>query len=329
MIHIFDAPAVRLGILSLLLLLGGAGRGLAAESGASHYSPGAYGDFLMAYIPGPGLSVRNDLVYQTGHLDGALKGGKAYAGIDQTIVMDVATFTAMFEAPAIGGFLGLGFGVPFIVHEHVTGDVVADYRIRDRRTSTDAWGRMDFDGSGDRGGVSDIFVMPIMAGWNFGECHLTLTPMVFLPTGFYDKNSLTSLGMNYFTFDGNVAFTWFAKERYELSLNAGYMINTENAATRYLSGNQFHLDWTLAYHVNTSLAFGAVGYCLAQTTPDTGRGAALGAFYSSGAGVGPAVTATLPVLGKEISFIAKWLHGVSAEHSFLGETAYCSFIMSF
>jgi len=31
--------------------------------------------------------------------------------------------------------------------------------------------------------------------------------------------------------DGNVAFTWLHKQQYELSFNAGYMINTENAAT--------------------------------------------------------------------------------------------------
>ncbi|EFL50747.1 conserved hypothetical protein [Solidesulfovibrio fructosivorans JJ]] len=318
-----------LGILSLSCAPGLSGTARAAESGASHYSQGAYGDFLMAFIPGPGFALRSDTIYQSGHMDGTLKGGRVYAGLDQTMTLNVTTISRMFEVPAIGGFLGLGFGVPVIFNEHVTGDVTADYRARSRRAGLDAARQLHRGGDGDRGGLSDIFFMPVMAGWNFGECSLTVTPMVFLPTGYYDKNALTSLGMNYVTFDGNLAFTWLAKKRYELSFNAGYMINTENPATHYLSGNQFHLDWTLAYHVNERLAFGAVGYVLAQTTPDTGTGATMGGFYSSGTGLGPAVTATLPIGGKDFTFVAKWLHGLCAEHSFRGETVYGSLLLSF
>lgn len=114
---------------------------------------------------------------------------------------------------------------------------------------------------------------------------------------------------------GNVAFTWFHKQQYELSFNNGYMINTENIPTHYLSGIQFHLDWTLAYYVNASLALGALGHLFAPTTPDTGKGADIGGFFSSGVGIDPAVTATLPVCGKDLAFVAKWLYGVSVAHS--------------
>ena len=54
-----------------------------------------------------------------------------------------------------------------------------------------------------------------------------------------------------------------------------------------------------------------------------------GWIFSSGAGLGPAVAATLPVCGRDLTFVAKWLHGVSAAHSFLGETVYASLIVSF
>ena len=327
--RLYRSAAVIAGILPLLLFPWLAGSALAVEGGASHYTQGAYGDFLMAYIPGAGLSVRNDTVSQSGHMGGTLKGGRVYAGIDQTTVMNFTTVTGLFEVPAIGGFLGLGFGVPLIVNEHVSGDAAIDYRSRSRQTGLDVAHQLDFGGSGDRGGLSDLYVMPVIAGWNFGECHLTVTPMLFLPTGYYSKSALANLGLNYVTFDGNVAFTWLGKRGYELSLNAGYMINTENMTTRYLSGNQFHLDWTLAYHFNARLAFGAVGYLLAQTTPDSGPGANMGGFFSSGAGLGPAVTATVPIAGKDVTFVAKWLHGLGATRSFLGETVYGSLILSF
>ncbi len=319
----------RIGVPPLLFFLWLPGAALAAEGGASHYMQGAYGDFLMAYVPDPGFSVRNDSVFLSAHMGGALKGGRLYAGLDQTSVMNITTVTGMFEVPAMGGFLGLGFGLPFIVNEHVTGDAAADYGARSRRTGLTSVHHVAFGGGGDRGGLSDIFLMPLIANWTFGECHLTVMPMVFLPTGYYSASSLTSLGMNYASFDGNVAFTWLHDERYELSLDAGYMINTENMATRYVSGNQIHVDWTLAYHVNEGLALGAVGYLFAQTTPDSGPGASLGGFYSSGAGIGPAISCAAPLWGNDFTVETKWLHGLGASHSFLGETVYGSLLLAF
>lgn len=135
--------------------------------------------------------------------------------------------------------------------------------------------------------------------------------------------------MNYATFDANVAFTWLSESKIEFSVNAGYMINTENLETHYLSGNQIHADWTLAYHVNQRLALGAVGYAVAQTTPDSGKGATLGGFYSSGVGIGPAATYMFPVGGKDVAVTAKWLHGLGGGHSFVGDSIYTSFSMKF
>lgn len=312
-----------------LLLLAAARPALAVEGGASHYIQGAYGDFLMGLIPAPGFSVRNDTFYQSGHMSGTAKGGKIYAGLDESMVMNITKLSYVFDVPAMGGFLGLGLGVPVIINEHITGDVAANYSRKSRATGLDTPHHLEYGGGGDRGGLSDLFLMPVIAGWNFGECHLAVMPIVFLPTGYYDKNKLTNLGMNYTTFDGNVAFTWLGKAGFEVSVNAGYMINTENITTKYTSGNQLHVDWTAAYHVNQRLALGAVGYLLTQTTPDTGSGANLGSFYSSGTGIGPAVTYTVPVAGKDVMLIAKWLHGIGSTHSFLGDSVFASFALKF
>ncbi|QLA17229.1 SphA family protein [Desulfolutivibrio sulfoxidireducens] len=324
--------AVGLIILSATLALSlalGAGPARAVEGGASHYITGAYGDFLMGYIPGPGLFIRNDTFYQSAHMDSTFKGGKIYAGIDETMVMNITKLSYLFDVPAMGGFLGIGVGVPIIINEHITGEVSADYTLRSRQTGIDQPHSLDIDGGGDRGGLSDIFIMPVIAGWNLGECHLVVSPIIFLPTGYYNPDKLTNLGMNYLTFDGNVAFTWLSKSGFELSVNAGYMVNTENMTTGYLSGNQIHADWTLACHVNDRFALGAVGYLLAQTTPDSGEGATMGGFASSGTGIGPIVTYTLPVAGKDVMLVAKWLHGLGATNSFLGDSIYGSFAMTF
>ena len=301
----------------------------AAEGGVSHYILGAYGDFLMGYIPASGFYVRNDAFYQSAHMDQSLKGGRAFAGIDSSMAMNITKLSYLFDVPAMGGFLGVGVGVPFIINEHIAGDLAADWDHKSRTTGLETPHHLAYGGGGDRGGLSDIFLMPVIAGWNFGECHLVVSPIVFLPTGYYNPKKLTNLGMNYASFDGNVAFTWLSKKRFELSVNAGYMINAENATTKYLSGNQLHVDWTAAYHVNERLALGAVGYLVAQTTPDSGPGATMGSFYSSGTGIGPAATYAIPVGGKDVMLIAKWLHGLGATHSFLGDTVYASFAVKF
>jgi len=325
------AFAVRLVLFAALTVWAffSPGPALATESGTSHYIQGAYGDFLMAYIPGQGLSIRNDTLYQSAHMDNTLRGGRVFAGLDESMVMNITRATYLFDVPAMGGFLGAGVGLPFIVNEHISGDLAADYTRRSRTTGLDEEHQLHIGGGGDRGGLSDVFLMPVIAGWNFGECHLVLSPVIFLPTGYYNSKKLTNLGMNYATFDGNVAFTWLSPHGPEISINAGYMINTENIPTRYVSGNEVHVDWTAAMHLGERFAVGAVGYLYAQTTPDTGPGATMGANMSSGTGIGPAVTYTLPVGKKDVMLIAKWLHGLGATNSFLGDTVYGSFAIAF
>lgn len=301
----------------------------AVEGGASHYIQGAYGDFLMGYIPAAGFYARNDTIYQAAHIDGALKGGRVYAGLDVYSVMNLTKLTYIFDVPAINGFLGVGAGVPIFVNLHVSGSASASYVSRSNPAGVPLPDQLNIGGYGNRGGLSDLFFMPIIAGWNFGECHLAVMPIVFLPTGYYNSKKLTNLGMNYASFDGNVAFTWLSKKMFELSINAGYMINTENPETHYLSGNLLHVDWTAAYHFNQRFALGATGYLLTQTTPDTGSGAKMGSFECSGTGIGPVATYTVPIAGKDLMLIGKWIHGLGATHSFLGDTLYGSLAIKF
>lgn len=293
----------------------------ATEGGTSHYIQGAYGDFLMGLIPGEGFYVRNDTIYMAQSLKQAFKGGYVYGQLNAYTVLNLTKLSYVADVPAIGGLLGLAVGVPVIINTNVGGNV----NIFDPRGKGHSFSKT---GDGNRGGLSDIFITPV-AAWSFGECHLALMPTVFLPTGYFDKKVLTNLGMGYFSFDGNVAFTWLSKKGYEISLNAGYMINSENTATKYLSGNQFHLDWTAAYHYNERFAFGAVGYVVAQTTPDSGKGATMGPYNSSSTGIGPLVSYTTPVFGKDVSFIAKWIHDIGGQNRLTGDVIYGSFAVKF
>ena len=142
----------------------------AAEGGTSHYIQGAYGDFLMGYIPAPGFYVRNDTVYQAGHIDGTLKGGLVYAKLNVASFLNLTKLSYMFDVPAMNGFLGVGGGIPVLLNLHVSGNASIRLPIPNPKS---------IGGSGNRGGLSDVFVMPVIGGWNFGECHIVVMPIVF------------------------------------------------------------------------------------------------------------------------------------------------------
>lgn len=313
---------VVLALAALVFFLASGNLARALESGTSHYIQGAYGDYVMGLIPGEGLYLRNDFIYMSQTLGQSLKGGSVYGKVNAYTAIDLVKLSYIFDVPAIGGYAGLGIGLPFILNTNVSGTL----NVNDPRSRNRGFSKTD---DSSRGGLSDIFLMPLILGWNFGECHLSLLPIVFLPTGYYDKTVLTNLGMNYLSFDANMAFTWLSKTGVEVSFNAGYMINAENQATNYLSGNQFHLDATAAFHFSERFALGVVGYVVAQTTPDSGKGATLGSYMSSGVGIGPTAIYTAPIFGKDVSFIAKWLHDLGGENRLKGDALYGSVAMKF
>ena len=133
---------------------------LAVEGGTSHYIQGAYGDFLMGYLPAAGFYARNDTIYQAGHIDGALKGGRVYAGLDVHSVVNLTKLTYMFDVPAMNGFLGVGLGVPVIVNLHVSGDASATYSSRSNPTGLLLPDQKSIGGSGNRGGCPTSFSYP-------------------------------------------------------------------------------------------------------------------------------------------------------------------------
>lgn len=316
--------------LCLALAVPGASAALAMEGGVSHYIQGAYGDFMMGYVPGPGPYLRNDTFFQSArNSDFSLKGGRVYGEMQNQMFMNLTKLSYMTEVPAIGGLMGMGVVIPVIFNESITGSISADYVRGSYRTKQFREGHIEKAGGGERGGLSDVILMPLIMAWNLGECHIMVSPLVYLPTGYYNPHILTNLGMNYLSFDGNVAFTWLSHTGLELSFNAGYMLSTQNEATQYQSGQEFHFDWTAAFHPTERLSFGAVGYLYAQTTPDTGSGARLGAYMSQSAGIGPAISYAATLGGVNVLLESKWLHDVAAQNRMTGDMVYGSFAVKF
>ena len=109
----------------------------------------------------------------------------------------------------------------------------------------------------------------------------------------------------------------------------GYGYNTENEDTDYHSGDAVHLDFVLNQFFTESFAIGIIGYFYKQIGADSGDGALLGSFKGEGAGIGPAIYYSKEISGKDVYFIAKWMHDYHAEKRVEGDYVYASFALSF
>ena len=291
----------------------------AMEGGVSHYIPGTYGDFYIGYIPEAGFSIRNDFLYQSIQVNGTAMAGNAYGHIDDDLLLNITKLNWLFDAPAIKGFIGFGIGIPIAFNEHITGSLAINDNGSDMREA----------GGGNRGGLSGHLsraAHPWLEHRRLPCPHITGR---LSATGYYASDTITNLGLNYVSFDMNVGFTWLNRNGYEISCNLGYTTSTKNEATDYQSGDEFHLDWTLAYHPNEQLSLGLVGYVYAQTTPDKGDGAVFGSYMSSAEGLGPAIGYTLPIAGEDVSLLLKWIHDTGANHRLSGDLVCFSFSFEF
>ena len=160
--------------------------------------------------------------------------------------------------------------------------------------------------------------------------HFTFAEYIVTPTSNYDSDDLANTGLNYWTFDTDVAVTYLNMETgQDYSMNIGYNYNTENKDTDYQTGQELHIDLMINQFLSESWAIGIHGFYLKQLTGDSGDGAVLGDFKAEASGIGPAVLWTTEINGQEVSFIAKWLHEFDVERRMEGDHVFASFVMGF
>jgi hypothetical protein len=122
--------------------------------------------------------------------------------------------------------------------------------------------------NGSDAGIGDITIDPIILGWHFGKnLHLIAGLDINTPTGQYDRTSAVNVGRNYFEFEPVLAFTYLHDQGFEASIKLMYDFNTENKATDYQSGQEFHFDYIIGQHYRNWM-FGVGGQLYQQTTDD-------------------------------------------------------------
>jgi hypothetical protein len=301
--------------ISILLLSMNAVSVQAAEGGYSNYIPGTYGDFAAAVEPPSKFTVRNDIFYYQADGDGSVRSGLLEADAELELIVDFLTLLYKPDVEIIGANYAFGVFIP-IVHA----DIDTSIQL----------GGLQVKRQDDVFGLGDVTLIPGMLFWNRGNFHFTIAEYIVMPTGSYDSDDLANVGLNYWTFDTDVAATYLnQKTGQDYSINIGYNYNTENSDTDYQTGQELHIDYMINQFLSESWAIGIHGFYLKQITGDSGDGAILGDFKAEAAGIGPAVLWNTKISGQEVSFIAKWLHEFHAERRLEGDHVFVSFAMSF
>ncbi len=245
----------------------------ATENGGSNYLPGFYGDFEMGTMP-------KDKGFYFNNMFSAYQDPKAVTG-------------TLLELP----------GIMYVTDQHIWGgdyafgiwpalQVVKDNTIANNRA---------------RIALGDPYIMPASLSWDWGDIKADIFEGVVAPAGYYEKNQL-STGSNIWTFDHNLAATIKLPAGNELSIDLGYMNNTQNKATHYTNGDELHFDYMAGHYFQSDFALGIVGSYYRQVTADQAPADILAKVYTAANTIGPVIL-YIPHIGKkDVSMSLKWLH---------------------
>ena len=276
----FIKPVGRLVASLIVLAIPGAAH--AEEGGVGHYAPGSFASFVDVLPGEPALGVFNYFAYYNGSANANRQfpiAGQVGLNVDATSYAD--SFGAFWVTPLkiLGANYAPGVAIPFVWNEvsaQVTRPGVGSVQRSDHAN-----------------GLGDIEFWPVALSWTAWSTnlHVDFFGGIYAPSGEFQANKLANQGLGYWTFEPAVLISYLGqKNGIEFSTYIGYDINTRNTATDYQSGQQFHIDVTVAQHFPLGKGFagiGANGFYLQQTTADSGGGARLGRFEEMTAGVGP------------------------------------------
>lgn len=295
----------------------------AEEGGSGHYMSGAMSSFVDSVPLKETFIARYNMVYYTGDVAASVPlpiAGMPTAGAEATSWAH--GLTLLWRPPIELGerwSYALSATVPFVSLD-VTADVTAGATTTRR--------------SSDVMGLGDVVLMPLMLNYNISSnLNVNFRAGIYTPTGDYEVGRLANTGKNFWTFEPTVALMYFGVHNgREASIFVGADFNTENEATAYTSGTQFHVDGTLAQHfplLGGLAGIGVNGVWYQQISGDTGSGATFGAFEAQTAGLGPVLSYVFKVGKVDMIAEAKWLHEVETTKRLQGEIVWFKLVAKF
>ena len=183
-------------------------------------------------------------------------------------------------------------------------------------------------------GLGDAVLMPLMLNYQFTpDFGMNFRVAAYAPTGSYSTDNLANTGKNFWSIDPTLGAMYFGKKNgFEAAVYAGMTFNSENEDTDYKSGDQFHIDGTLAQHFPLAgglAGVGVSGYWYEQVTGDSGDGATFGDFKGRTAGLGPVISYTRKLGDTDLIVEAKWLHEVETKNRLEGNYLWLKVLFKF
>ena len=146
-----------------------------------------------------------------------------------------------------------------------------------------------------------------------------------IPTGRYNTGFYPIIGLNRPSFDLGWGFTYFDKNsKIQVNGAVGFMTSLENFDTQYQTGNEFHAEWAIGYKFDNGLLLGIVGYDYRQLTGDSGPGAVLGPFESSGDAVGGGLSYSTQIGETPVVINVRDYEQYNTKHFFQGNAVVAS-----
>jgi hypothetical protein len=297
------------GLLCLGILFIGQLPSYASEGGSSYYFPGAFASFGVAVPPDSGFQFVNQTLYYHGNVDKTVLNGHVGLSLKATAIYNYFGGSYVPDATVLGGRLQVFAAVP-VGYVYTKAGISLD---------VPSYISISHEESDHAFNIGDSLLSGALA-WKTGDFSFKVTEMVFVPTGAYSTDDLANLGRNYWGFDTSCAATWLSsKTGTEISVMPGILFNTENDATDYKTGNEFHMDFMLNQFLAKNFALGAQGYYYKQVTGDSESGAKLGDFKGESCGFGPALLWQPGFDNGKLTVIGKWIFDSHRENRMKGD----------
>ena len=282
----------------------------ATEGGGGAYPNGAE-DFMSGAVPPPGTYFINYFDYYSADRFAGKDGKGIIPGFKLNVTADVLRFIHVTDKQVLGGFWGFHLFVPFM--------------NVDVETKTPL-------GNDSKAGLGDIIIDPFILSWHGKNWHAATGIDIYVPTGSYDEDDLANIGRNYWTFEPILAGTVLTDSGFEVSAKLMYDFNTRNndasplaaGATKYLSGQEFHMDYTVAQKI-ADFNLGLAGYYYQQVTDDEADGVTVRNSKGRVVAFGPAIKYAY----KNMALSLKYQFETLAENRPEGNNLWFKFIYAF
>ncbi len=269
------------------------------------------GDFAMAVLPdAPGFYLRSDLSAYTGRntyteLEGALR---VDAELEVEVLIPRLTWVSGWEW--LGAHYGAALALPLA---RVTSEACVELHLPGQAASTRTL-------SAHQLSFSDFYLTPSIFEWRLGAWDVMWLETLCIPSGTYDSSSVVNASRNYFALNSSLAATWRHPDGGpELDLRASSLVNAENPATHYRTGDELAIDAIAAWRLDARWSLGVAGYAYQQLTGDSGNGAIFGDFKGQAWGAGPLLRYIETVGERRIAWQAKWIHDFEVSRRYQGD----------